>query len=188
MNRSSFEPGPLAAVECHAADGRWTLVFVRDLKHPPKKVWAALTDPAQLREWAPFTADRDLGRVGDATLTMIDGDAGEDLPASVRRAEPPMLLEYTWGSDAVRWELAATDSGTRLTLRHTLDNRDWLPKVAAGWHLCLDVLDHLLDGEPIGPIRGEDARNYGWERLHDAYAEKLGISGTGWPEDRDAPR
>jgi hypothetical protein len=48
-----------------------------------------------------------------------------------------------------------------------------LPKVAAGWHLCLDVAERLLDGRPIGPIRGEDARNHGWEELHDAYAEKL---------------
>ena len=179
MSRAKFEPGPLSAVECLAADGRWTLVFVRDVGHPPAKVWMALTDPAQLGEWAPFTSDRDLGSVGDATLTMIDGDSSEDLAASVRRAEPPTLLEYTWGSDVVRWELEATDSGTRLTLRHTLDDPDLIPKVAAGWHLCLVVADRLLEGRPVGPIRGEDARNYGWEELHDAYAERLANAGTG---------
>ena len=46
--------------------------------------------------------------------------------------------------------------------------------MAAGWHLCLDVAERLLDGQPLEPIRGDDARNYGWERLHDAYAERLG--------------
>jgi hypothetical protein len=60
-----------------------------------------------------------------------------------------------------------------LTLSHTLEDRDWLPKVAAGWHLCLDVAEHLLDGEPMGPIRGSDAKNYDWDELHDAYAAKL---------------
>jgi hypothetical protein len=53
-----------------------------------------------------------------------------------------------------------------------------VPKVAAGWHLCLLVAEHLLDGQPIGPIRGTDARNYGWDELHDAYAAKLGILGS----------
>jgi uncharacterized protein YndB with AHSA1/START domain len=183
MNRTNFEPGPLAEVDCQASQDRWTLVFVRDLHHSPEKVWAALTNPAQLREWAPFIADRDLSSTGDATLTMIDGATAEDLPASVSRAEPPTLLEYAWGADLLRWELTATDPGTRLTLRHTVQSRDWVPKVAAGWHLCLVVAEHLLDGQPIGPIRGEDARDYGWEQLHDAYAEKLAITGTGWPED-----
>lgn len=179
MNRTTFEPSSLADVECRADGDRWTLVFVRVLRRAPEKVWAALTDPAQLREWSPYTADRDLGSVGEATLTMIDGDVSEDLPASVTRAEPPRLLEYTWGTDLLRWELAAFDSGTRLTLRHTVADKAWVPKVAAGWHLCLDVAEHLLDGRPIGPIRGEDARYYGWEDLHDAYAEKLAIAGTG---------
>jgi uncharacterized protein YndB with AHSA1/START domain len=175
MDRTTFEPGPLAGVECRASEDRWTLIFVRDLRHPPEKVWAALTEPAQLREWSPFTADRELSTVGDATLTMIDGDKSEDLPASVSRADPPTLLEYTWGPDLLRWELVAIDVGTRLTLVHTIENREWVPKVAAGWHLCLVVAEHLLDGQPIGPIRGADATNYGWDKLHDAYAEKLAI-------------
>jgi uncharacterized protein YndB with AHSA1/START domain len=95
-------------------------------------VWAALTEPAQLRQWAPYTADRDLGSTGEATLTMIDGDSSEELPASVIRAEPPTLLEYTLATDLLRWELAATDTGTRLTLRHTVKEPAWVPKVAAG--------------------------------------------------------
>jgi uncharacterized protein YndB with AHSA1/START domain len=175
MDRTSFTPGPLAEAACLAADDGWTLVFVRDLRHPMEKVWAALTEPDQLREWAPYTADRDLGGVGEATLTMIDGDTREDLPASVLQARPPTLLEYSWGTDLLRWELAPRPTGTRLTLSHTLKDRDWVPKVAAGWHLCLVVAEHLLDGRPVGPIRGEDARNYGWDELNDAYARTLGI-------------
>jgi uncharacterized protein YndB with AHSA1/START domain len=175
MSKATFQPSPLAAVEYRTEGDRWTLVFVRVLRHPPEKVWAALTDPAQVGAWAPFTADRDLGRVGDATLTMLDGAVSEDLQASVTRAERPRLLEYTWGSDVLRWELAAIESGTRLTLEHTVEGSEWLPKAAAGWHLCLDVAERLLDGQPIEPIRGEDARNYGWDELHDAYAAELGV-------------
>jgi uncharacterized protein YndB with AHSA1/START domain len=183
MNTKRFEPGPIAEVDCTASDDRWTLVFVRNVAHPPDRVWRALTDPEQLREWAPFTADRDLATIGDATLTMVDGDERLDLPAHVRRAEPPALLEYTWGSDLLRWELAATASGTRLTLEHTVDERETVPKMAAGWHICLAVAEHLLDGHPVGPIVGENARNYGWEALNDEYSRRLGIERSGWPDE-----
>lgn len=181
MNRSSFEPSQLAEVDCKATKDQWTLVFVRHVRHSPERVWAALTEPAQLSEWAPYTASRDLGSLGEATLTMIDGDATEDILATVTLAERPTLLEYTWGTDVLRWELAAMAEGTRLTLLHTLKDRDWVPKVAAGWHLCLDVAEHLLDGQPIGPIRGSEATKFGWGRLNEAYAERLGIPASDLP-------
>jgi uncharacterized protein YndB with AHSA1/START domain len=110
---------------------------------------------------------------------MVDGETTEDLPASVRRAEPPRVLEYTLGTDVLRWELTATGDGTRLTLRHTVGDPSMAPKVAAGWHICLDVAERLLDGAPIGPIRGRDALNFGWSELDAAYAENLAIPGTG---------
>lgn len=116
---------------------------------------------AQLHEWSPFTADRELSTVGDAILTMIDGDNSEELPASVSCADPPTLLEYTWGPDLLRWELVAINVGTRLTLLHTIEDREWVPKVAAGWHLCLVVAEHLLDGQPIGP-HPRDGRDELW--------------------------
>jgi uncharacterized protein YndB with AHSA1/START domain len=173
MNKAGFDPGPLADAQLAQDSEGWTLVFVRDLRHPPEKVWAALTDPRQLSEWSPFLADRDLGAPGDVTLTMVDGDHRENMEAVVSRAERPRFLEYTWATDVLRWELAPSGEGTRLTLRHTMQEPDWSAKVAAGWHLCLVVAEHLLDGQPIGPIRGMAAMDYGWEELRDAYATKM---------------
>ena len=120
MSDDKFEPSPLAEVECRTTGKRSTLVFVRQLRHSPDKVWAALTDPEQLPQWAPFTSDRDLGHVGAATLTMTDGeDSANDvtLAANVTRCEPPTLLEYTWGDDVLRWQLEANERGTRLRVR-----------------------------------------------------------------------
>jgi uncharacterized protein YndB with AHSA1/START domain len=172
---SALDPGPLSDVAARVDGGRTTLIFVRDLRHPPRKVWAALTDPGRIDQWAPFAAARDLGTLGETTLTMIDGDTRVPLPAIVRRAVQPTLLEYSWGEDLLRWELEAIDLGTRLTLRHTLEDGDMIAMVAAGWHLCLVVAEHLLDGRPDGVIRGQDAKDHGWEALRDAYAEKLGL-------------
>lgn len=182
MTPDAFHPSPLAQADCEAEDDGWTLVFPRDLRHPPRKVWAALTEPEQLAAWAPYTADRDLSRAGEATITMIDDENPQDMTAAVVRAEPPTLLEYTLGTDLLRWELTATDSGTRLTLRHTVKDREWIPKVAAGWHLCLDVAERLLDGHPVPPIRGAAAIDFGWSALNDQYARKFGIPNTGLPE------
>lgn len=182
-NREIFKAGPVAQVETRRDGERWTLVFVRELRHAPEVVWQALTDPAQLRAWAPFDADRDLGRTGAATLTMA-GDPDETrMPAEVVRAEPPRLLEYTWGEDLLRWELAATATGTRLTLQHSLADRGWMSRVAAGWHICIDVAERLLAGAPVGRIVGEEAKQHGWERLEAVYADRLGVASEGWPAD-----
>ena len=176
MKRDDYVPSDLAEVRAAAAEGdAWTLVFVRNLNHPPSVVWAALTEPTQLDEWAPFRADRDLAETGPASLTMVDGTDEVPLDAAVIRADAPMLLEYRWGDDVLRWELAAADGGTRLTLRHTTTKRSSVPMAAAGWHLCLDMMALLLDGQPIGAIRGREALDFGWQRLHDAYAERLGL-------------
>jgi uncharacterized protein YndB with AHSA1/START domain len=171
----TFDPGPIAAVHGESTGDRWTLVFSKDLRHPPKTVWAALTDPERVARWAPFECDRDLGTTGPATLTMIDGDTAVPLETTVVRAEAPTVLEYRFGPDTLVWELAATAAGTRLTLRHTVADREWLPKVAAGWHLCLLVAARLLDADPIPVIRGRAAHGYGFDELQEAYSRELGV-------------
>lgn len=178
MNRDDFRPGPPADVTAVQDGDRWTLVFVRELHHPPEQVWHALTDPAELRRWAPFDSDRDLGATGTATLSTAGAE--EDSPATIHRAEPPHLLEYDWDTDRLRWELERTATGTRLTLRHTMGDRSWLPKVSAGWHICLDVLDLSLSGHDLGRIVGGDAKAH-WEPLNAEYAKRLGVEDTGWP-------
>lgn len=179
MNRKDYRPSPTGPVEAQREDGRWTLVFVRELAHPPRRVWSALTDPEELRGWAPFDADRDLGATGAATLTMAGGDGSEKSHVTVRRAEPPRLLEYTWDQDLLRWELEPVASGTRLTLRHTVEDPDWIPRVASGWHICIDVADLMLSGRAIGRVVADDAKAHGWEELHERYSALLG---TPWKE------
>ena len=160
-------------VSARATGEDWTLTFMRDLKHPPEKVWEALTDPAQVSKWAPFITTDDLSVTGEATLVMIDGDTQEPSKAIVRVADKPSLLVYAWGDDLLRWELTPIPGGTRLSLHHTMGDRDWLSKTAAGWHLCVDVMEQVLAGESPEPIRGQDAMKHGWQELNDRYAEQL---------------
>ena len=66
-----------------------------------------------------------------------------------------------------------TASGTRLTLSHTVSGPEWLPKVAAGWHICLDVADRWLHGKPVGRIAAEDAMRFGWGALNESYTARF---------------
>jgi hypothetical protein len=53
---------------------------------------------------------------------------------------------------------------------------------AAGWHICFDVLERLLAGEPIGRIVGAEAMKFGgWQRLKAEYATQFGIETPNWP-------
>jgi uncharacterized protein YndB with AHSA1/START domain len=181
-DRVQYVPGPASGAHIEKDGEKWTLVLVRELRHSPDVVWEALTDPAQLREWAPFDADGNLGAAGNTVkLTAVGAPRAPVSESKVKRAEAPNVLEYTWGDWDLKWELEATGKGTRLTLWHNIDRR-FIAMGAAGWHICLDVLDHLLGGAPLGRMVGGDAMKFGgWQRLHAEYAKQFGIPVPNWP-------
>ena len=87
------------------------------------------------------------------------------------------VLEFT----DMRWELEAFGGGARLTLWHNIDRR-FIAMGAAGWHVCFDVLDHLLSGTPISRIVGAEAMKFaGWQRLNAEYPRQFGIETPNWP-------
>jgi uncharacterized protein YndB with AHSA1/START domain len=180
-NRASYVPGSAAGADVRKDGENWTLILVRDLRHPPARVWQSLTDPAHLSEWAPFDADRNLAAVGPVRLSTVGTPAPQVSESIVRRAEAPRLLEYSWGGNDLRWQLEPLGDGTRLTLWHNIDRR-FISWGAAGWHICFDVLERLLAGEPIGRIVGPEAMKFGgWQRLNAEYARRFGAEAPGWP-------
>jgi uncharacterized protein YndB with AHSA1/START domain len=167
-DRTQYAPGPASGAQVKKGGEKWTLILVRELRHSPERVWQALTDPAHLREWAPFDADGSLGAVGKVKLTWVG--APTPLEATVTRADAPKVLEY----DDTRWELEPLGSGTRLTLWHNIDRR-FISWGAVGWHISFDVLDRLLAGNPIGRIVGPEVMKFeGWQRLSAEYAKQFG--------------
>jgi uncharacterized protein YndB with AHSA1/START domain len=190
-DRALYTPGPANIARIQKDRGqnglaqdeeKWTLVLIRELRHSPAKVWQALTDPAQLLEWAPFDADGSLGTIGTVKLTTVGAPVPRVTETRVRRADPNNALEYNWGNFDMRWELEAlVDGGTRLTLWTNIDRR-FMAMGAAGWHVCFDVLDYHLSGTPIGRIAGPKAMNFpGWQRLNDEYAKQFGVETPNWP-------
>jgi uncharacterized protein YndB with AHSA1/START domain len=175
-DREQYAPGPAGGARVRKEGQKWTLILVREMRHSPEKVWQALTDPAHLRQWAPFEVDENLGTVGTVNLTWVGTPT--PLETRVTRADAPKVLEY----NDIRWELEALGGGgTRLTLWHNIDRR-FISWGAAGWHICFDVLEQLLAGEPIGRIVGAEAMKVSaWQRLNAEYARQFGIEPPNWP-------
>ena len=182
--RDRYAPGPATGAEVRKKDGEmWTLILVRQLRHAPDKVWEAITDPAHLREWAPFDADRNLGSAGTTVkLTTVGTPAPYVSETTVKRADAPKLLEYSWGGGDMRWELEPIGGGTRMTLWSNIDRR-YISMGAAGWHICFDVLDHLLSDAPLGRMAGPDVMKFdGWQRLQKEYAKQFGLNTPNAPQ------
>src|SRR3954467_7682806 len=179
-NREQYAPGPASGAQVRKDGERWTLVLVRELRHPPQKVWRALTDPAELGEWAPFEADGTLGTAGSRVKLTTGGSPTPRVSeTTVTRADAPRVLEYNWGGQDIRWELESSGRGTRLTLWHNIDRR-FISIGAAGWHICFDVLDHFLSETPIGRIAGPEAMKFaGWQRLNAEYAQQFAAEAHG---------
>jgi uncharacterized protein YndB with AHSA1/START domain len=154
-------------------DGAWILTMQRDFGHPAEKVWPWLTDPDRLRQWSPVIPDRAFDSVGPRQVRENPDD--EPVTGDVISVDPPRELVHLWGDDVVRWRLSPTATGCRLTLEQTMANRDYTAMNAAGWHICLDVLDGTLAGTASGRVVGQDAAQHGWEGLRDGYAELLGV-------------
>jgi Activator of Hsp90 ATPase homolog 1-like protein len=168
-HREEYAPGPARGAQVRKDGEKWTLILVRELRHPPERVWSALTEPAHLREWAPFEVDGNLGMVG-TTVNLTWSGTSQVSQTRVTRADAPNVLEF----HDIRWELEALGGGTRLKLWHSIDRR-FISWGAAGWHICFDVLDHLLSGNPIGRIVGADAIKFGgWQQLNAEYAKQFG--------------
>jgi uncharacterized protein YndB with AHSA1/START domain len=155
---------------------RWNLRFKRELSHAPAKVWAALTEPDQLANWFPDQIVVTEWRVGARLEFKHDGALVFD--GEVLAFEPPRLLEIRWGTDTVRFEVEPHGSGSILTLVDTIDELGKAARDGAGWHVCLDALEHWLDGTKV-PAMAEE-----WPVVHRDYVKKFGpeASTIGPPE------
>jgi uncharacterized protein YndB with AHSA1/START domain len=179
-NGDNYSPGAADLAHVEKSGDDWTLVLVKEMRHSPDKVWQALTDPAELREWAPYDADKSLATAGETVKLTTVGAPESVTETTVKRADAPNVLEYQWGGGDTRWELEAVGEGTRLTLWAKIDRR-YIAMGAAGWHVCLDVLERMLDGNPVGRMAGPGTMKFeGWQRLHKEYAQQFGVEAPSW--------
>lgn len=124
-----------------------TVRFERHLKHSVEKVWSSLTENDKLKQWFPELRVEDLREGGTISFDMQNGtfEAFEIL-----ELKPLSVLEYTWAEDRVRFELYPEPEGCRLVMiEKIVQVTDHTPRDIAGWDVCLDVIESLLDGRTI---------------------------------------
>lgn len=159
---------------------RTGLRYERRLAHPAEKVWRAITESEHLRHWFPadIVGERRAGagvsmpfwpesvEHGAAELEAAGIDLDDPvLPGEIRTWEPTRLFELVWGdsegdSDLLRFELEPDGDGTRLVFT------TWLGEpgpaghagTGAGYHVCLDELEALLDTGRATPPAEVDPR------------------------------
>jgi uncharacterized protein YndB with AHSA1/START domain len=143
------------------------LRFTRSLAHPPEKVWRAITEPEHLEAWFPDSIQVERWEVGAPLRFAVK--TGFSFDGEVLAFDPPRVLELRWGPDVIRLEVEPDGEGTRLTLLDTLEELGKAARDGAGWHTCLDQLEHHLDG--TSPPWSPSDR---WRAVHPAYVEELG--------------
>jgi uncharacterized protein YndB with AHSA1/START domain len=154
-------------------DGTYVLRYERRLSHPIDRVWAALTEPAEIEAWLA-RAQLDLSEGGRVRLEWLNtDDEGNTAVADGRitRLEPPRLIEYdTDIHGLLRWDLEpAGDDATQTHLTLTVAARlpeEYIAKVRAGWHVHVDFLEDALDGRPVDWDAWPRDR---WEVHHERY-------------------
>jgi uncharacterized protein YndB with AHSA1/START domain len=148
--------------------GRWRLRFTRELAHPQERVWRAITEPEHLKAWFPQHVSGEWVIGGPLTFSSPEG-RGPDFDGEVLAYDPQSLVEFRWGTDVIRLELAARGAGCTLTLLDTIGELGKAARDAAGWHECLDRLEAEVAGEPPSFKPGER-----WAEAHPRYVDAFG--------------
>jgi uncharacterized protein YndB with AHSA1/START domain len=123
-----------------------TVIVERELKHPPEKVWRALTEPHLIAEWlmrSDFAAVVGHDFKFTADWGSVDGQ--------VRIVEPNRTLAYSWDAmgleSTVTWTLTPTAAGTHLRMEQVgfkPDQDQAFHGARFGWRKFIGKLEEVL--------------------------------------------
>lgn len=145
----------------------WTVTFRRTSKHPPARLWAAITDSEQVSKWWRSPARVDLRIGGEYRVDFREGGGG--LEGVIVRLEPLRRLAYVWGVSVIEWSIEPSGDGSRYTFMDHGNpgppaGADWTSEgVAGGYHQGLEGLEAIMDGQEVAADSAE------WRRLQDIY-------------------
>ncbi len=149
----------------------YNIHYERRSKHPPARVWRAITTPEEIERWVTFPARVDL-RIGGDYFIDFQGNSPDNIDGVIVRLEAERRLAFVWGLSVLEWTIEpAEGGGSRYTFIHhgmPVRGRPDEEGVAAGWHTSLDRFDLLLEDEPIPTF--DDA---GWRTLSAEYRARI---------------
>jgi uncharacterized protein YndB with AHSA1/START domain len=155
-------------------NGEPTLRFERQLRHPPAKVWRAVTEPAEMKHWFPAAVEAEL-RPGAPMRFVFPEEAVVDgaWDGEVLEVDEPKVFMFRWNQDVLRIELIPDGDGCRLVFSQTLGGGQagllGAGRTAAGWDACLDQLVAQLDDT-------SEPQQSDWLTPMAYYIEKFGLA------------
>jgi uncharacterized protein YndB with AHSA1/START domain len=132
-----------------------SLVFEREMPHPPEKVWRALTQGPLIEEWLMSNDFQPVvGHRFSFRATPVPGWSGVT-NCVVLEVEAPRLLAYSWGDGSescsglrtvVTWSLTPQGAATRVRMEHSgfrpEDERGYTG-MGSGWPRILERLEKV---------------------------------------------
>jgi uncharacterized protein YndB with AHSA1/START domain len=136
-------------------DERYVITRFVDLPSPVERVWRAVSDADEIARWFPnrsATLDLEPGGTG---LFIWDGHG--PFTIVVEALDEPHYLAWSWGHEPgatattlVEWRLAATETGTRLTVTESgIRTPDHFTENSEGWDEELAQLVELLTSSSV---------------------------------------
>lgn len=132
-----------------------TIRFVRTVKHPPERVWRAITDEKELEAWMRYPVRFDA-RLGGRAYFFGEEERCE---GKVFIFEPPRTLAYSFADAhkpdqlalaerdwSVRWDLEPDGDGCRITFSQRGLGGPLLWGLGEGWHGFMQQLVAYFDG------------------------------------------
>ncbi|TWT04953.1 SRPBCC family protein [Planomicrobium sp. CPCC 101079] len=147
----------------------YSATFQRQFEQNAEQVWTMLTDNEKLQLWFPELRVEKLEKGGFLSFNMGDGTFDN---MTITDYQEGKTLAFEWGEDEVRFELEEEGGGTKLWLIEFISR--FTPHTArdlAGWHVCLDVIQALLDKQAI-------EREKEWEREYPEYKRLVDSMGV----------
>jgi len=153
---------PRGAARAVADVSKGVILASVEIEAPPERVFAALSTPEVAEWWGSAETYRverwtaDLRPSGEWRSEGVDaGGKPFSVGGRILEIDPPRLLVQTWiydwargGSTTVRYEIEATPTGSRLTVRHEgFTDAAACEGHASGWERVLGWLaNHLRRG------------------------------------------
>ena len=166
---------------CERSGDVSVLRYRRRLSHPREMVWRALTEDEHLEGWFPTTMEGARAPGAFLRFSFRDSELAP-MEGEMLAFDPPSVMELRWADDRLRFELApdAEGAGCVLDLTVTFPEHGKAARDAAGWHVCLDQLSHVVDRRAL-PWDPADR----WRVVHPEYVQRLGpeASVLGPPEE-----
>lgn len=146
-------------------DEGYQAVFERQSAHQTDEVWSMLANNSKLKKWFDELHIAEPGKGGKLIFDMGNGTTEE---LGITDYEEGHVLAFEWWDDHVRFEVERQDdSNSTLRLVETIDRiTPQTAKDLAGWHVCLDVIEAILNDEKID-------RDNEWQHWHEEYKRLL---------------